>query len=120
VAYVVAGLVIGGVWMLHAGESPLVHAIRLLVLMAVVMSLSTAARRVAAKRGRVVAHPPLGRFLVLKLALLALAVVAATMLDAWVPHADVWIAVGLALLVMTVGPHVHPWLVGRTATEVPA
>lgn len=110
IGYLVAGVTIGALWMAHAGESPWQHALRLVALMVGVMTVATVARRVATRRGRHRQHPRLGRFIVLKGAVVALAVMATLVLDKWIDKPDRWIGLGLTAVVALVGPMVHPWL----------
>ena len=112
--YLVAGLVIGTLWLVHGGQSPWMHALRLLVLMGIVMAVAALVRRLAAARGRRLPHHPIGRFLAAKIAMLGLALFVATAFD-WLPYTDVWIAFGLAVAVLALGPRMHPWLMRRPA-----
>jgi hypothetical protein len=118
VGYGVAGLAIGALWLAHSGESPLLHALRLLGLMAIVMAASTLVRRWASMSGRRVPHHRIGRFVALKIGLLCVAVAVGIALESVVSDADVWIAVGMAALVAVAGPRLHPWLTERP--DVPA
>lgn len=60
IGYLVAGVVTGVLWLVNDG-SPVEHARRLLVLVAVVMTVSWVVRRVAARCGREVPRHPIGR-----------------------------------------------------------
>lgn len=120
VGYVAAGVVLGGLWLAHRGQSPWEHAIRLLGLMAVVMAVSTAARHFAARAGKQVRSHAIGRFLLLKVALVALAVGAGLVLGERIPNADMWIGVGMGVTVAVVGPMVHPWLMRGQHDGTPA
>ena len=113
--YTAAGLIAGVLWLANEG-SPLEHAARLLVLMAVVMGVSQAVHRIAERRGRHLPKHPIGRFLVAKVALVALALAAAMALEGWLPDVDLWVAVGMGALVALAGPALHPWLM-KTSTQ---
>jgi low temperature requirement protein LtrA len=117
--YLVAGLVTGALWVAQHG-SPLEHAVRLLALMAVVMTVSRAVRWWADRRGRRLPEHPIGRFLVAKVALVVVALAAAVTLDGVVAHADQWVAVGIGIAVAMAGPLLHPWLMkhGETPAEL--
>lgn len=114
VGYLFAGLPLGALWMAHAGDTPWQHAVRLVVLMAVVMGVSSVVRRVAARQGRPVAHPPVGKFLIAKGTLVLAAVAAGYVLDGRIANVDMWIGLGLVFTVAVGGPIVHPWLTAPT------
>lgn len=103
--------------MAQGDSSPWVHALRLLILMAVVMAVAALVRHWAALRGRKVAHHAIGRFLLAKVTLVALAMAAGLALDTSISHADAWVSVGLAAVVALGGPIIHPWLVKTRAVE---
>lgn len=111
--YLVAGLVIGALWLSHSEDPPLEIGLRLLALMAVVMVASTLVRRAAERRGKRVPQHRIGRFLAVKVALLAGAVVAGIVLEGSIAHADMWIGVATAVVVALAGPALHPWLTGH-------
>ncbi|WP_141564298.1 hypothetical protein [Mycolicibacterium palauense] len=115
-AYLVVGLKFGSLWLVQGEGSPWIHALRLVVLMAVVMTVAEVVRRWAARRGRRVNHHALGRFLLAKLGVVALAVAAGLLLQDWLANANVWVGLGLAVVVAVAGPLIHPWLV-RAADE---
>ena len=110
IGYAIAGMAIGALWLAQAGHPPLEHALRLLAIMAVVMAVSTAVRWWAQRRGQQLPRHPIGRFLVAKLGLVAAAAAAVMTLGQWVPGIDVWVAVGLFVVVAVGGPPIHPWL----------
>jgi hypothetical protein len=116
-AYLVVGVKIGALWLAQGENSPWEHALRLLVLMAVVMAVMTVVRHWAARRGRRVAHHPIGRFLLAKLTLVGLAVFAGLALEDSIANVNLWVSAGLAVMVAVVGPIVHPWLVKADAAE---
>ncbi|CAN5356261.1 hypothetical protein BH09ACT8_BH09ACT8_03870 [soil metagenome] len=109
--YLIAGAKIGALWLAQGDSSPWEHALRLLALMASVMAVAEVARRWAARRGRRVNHHAVGRFIVVKVGLMALAVAAGLLLQNQLVHVDVWVSVGLAVVVAGLGPVIHPWLV---------
>ncbi|AQA01248.1 hypothetical protein BVC93_01090 [Mycobacterium sp. MS1601] len=117
IGYLVAGMVFGGLWLLHSSDPLWETVLRLLLIMGVVMTLSTAVRHWASRRGKNVPEHSVGRFLIAKLGLLALAVVAGLALDSWVHSADLWIGLGMCVLVAVVGPLIHPWLSGAGHRE---
>jgi hypothetical protein len=110
VGYLIAGVVIGAMWLGQAGHSLAEHALRLVALMAIVMALTTAVQRRRAAQGRLVKKHPIGRFLAMKLGLVAAAVVADLALAQWVTTPDPWVALGLVVVVAVGGPLLHPWL----------
>ncbi|MDY6998197.1 MAG: hypothetical protein SW019_16490 [Actinomycetota bacterium] len=110
-AYLAAGLKIGSLWLLQGDSSPVEHAVRLIALLAAVMLVAELVRRAAARRGRQVPHHPIGRFLLAKVALVGLALVAGLALDDLLAHAELWVGAGLILVVSLAGPRIHPWLV---------
>jgi hypothetical protein len=118
IGYLIAGGAIGALWLAHSGESPWEHALRLLALMGIAMAVSTMVRRWASRRGRRVPQHSIGRFLLAKLALLVLAVGAGILLQRWIPDPDVWIGVGLGVVVTVIGPVIHPWLTGASHEDV--
>ena len=111
VGYGVAGLKIGTLWMAQGDSSPAEHAVHLMALLVAIMAVTDVARRLAARRGRRVAHHPIGRFLLAKTAVVGLAVVAGIVVDGWLPHAELWVGAGLVVLIGAVGPLLHPWLI---------
>ncbi len=110
IGYLAAGAVFGALWVSHSGDPLWETVLRLLVIMGVAMALSAGLRHWAAQRGRAVPGHSIGRFLIAKLGLLLLAVVAGLMLQPWVSAADLWIGVGMCALVAVAGPMLHPWL----------
>lgn len=114
IGYLVAGVVTGVLWLAHDG-SPLDHALRLLALMATVMTVSWAVHRIAEATGRDLPRHPVGRFLLAKVAVVALALVAAVALEGWLADVDFWVAVGMGTVVTLLGPALHPWLIDADA-----
>lgn len=119
IAYLAAGAVFGALWLAHSGDPLWETALRLLVIMGVAMTLSSTLRHRAARRGRNVPEHSVGRFLIAKLGLLTAAVTAGLLLQPWVHAADLWIGVGMCVLVAVGGPRIHPWLTG-SAHRTPA
>lgn len=107
--YAAAGLLTGVLWLAHDG-SPLEHAARLLVLMAIVMGVRQTVHWIAERRSRQLPRHPIGRFLVAKVAVVALALAAALALEGWLSYVDLWVALGMGALVALAGPALHPWL----------
>jgi hypothetical protein len=103
-----AGLVMGGIWLMQHG-SPLQHALRLLAVMAIVMTTSALVHAWADRTGRHLPRHPVGRFLLGKLVLVAVALAAATGLHGVLPHVDAVVAGGMAVAVAALGPMLHPW-----------
>ena len=116
--YLVAGIKIGALWLAQGDSSPWEHALRLVALMAVVMAVAAAVRWLAARRGRHVAHHPIGRFLMAKMALVVMAVAAGLALENSISNVDVWVALGLAAVVAVAGPVIHPWLMNADPVEL--
>jgi hypothetical protein len=119
IGYLVAGVVTGVLWLAHDG-SPLEHAVRLLALMATVMTVSWAVHRIAARLGRSLPRHPVGRFLLAKVGIVVLALVAATALDGLLADANLWVAVGMGAVVALLGPVLHPWLMHTDAAQTDA
>ncbi|MBB3748898.1 hypothetical protein FHT44_001359 [Mycolicibacterium sp. BK634] len=109
-AYLVVGIKFGAIWLAQGDSSPWEHAVRLIVLMGIVMTVASVVRWWAARRGRHVAHHPIGRFLMAKVALVAMAVAAGLALENSVSNADLWVGLGIAAVVGLAGPAIHPWL----------
>ena len=114
IGYLIAGIVFGALWLSHSSEPLWEVVLRLVVIMGIAMTVSALVRRWAVRRGRRVPEHSIGRFVIAKLALLMLAVIAAVVLELWIPKADMWIGLGMAVLVAVVGPRIHPWLSGDT------
>ncbi|MFH8680486.1 hypothetical protein [Streptomyces lydicus] len=106
--YLVAGLVMGGVWALNQGEPLWEHALKLLVLLFVAAPLLHLVRR-----RRTARHPgprprlSFARLAVAKVALIALALGAGQVLDGAVDHPDLAVAAGLTTAVTLFGPLLH-------------
>jgi hypothetical protein len=109
IGYLAAGVVTAVLWQAHDG-SPLEHALRLLALMAIVMGGSWLAHRVAERRGRTLPQHPVGRFLLAKVAVVAVALVAAVALENVLADPNLWVALGMGATVALLGPSLHPWL----------
>ncbi|MCX2929371.1 hypothetical protein ORI20_03735 [Mycobacterium sp. CVI_P3] len=115
--YLVVGIKFGTLWLAQGTSSPWEHALRLVALMAIVMTVATAVRWWAARLGRPVAHHPIGRFLMAKMALVAMAVAAGLALENSVSNVDLWVGLGIAAVVAVVGPLIHPWLINGAPAE---
>lgn len=118
VAYLAVGIKFGAIWLVQGDSSPWEHALNLIALMAVVMAVAAAVRWWAARRGRSVAHHPIGRFLMAKTALVAMAVAAGLALENSVSNVDLWVGLGIAAVVGLVGPAIHPWLTKAAPAEL--
>lgn len=117
IGYAVAAVLTAILWLAQHG-TPLEHALRLLAIMAVVMTTSSAVHWLAERRGKHLPRHPIGRFLLFKLALVAVALGTAVALNGVVPHLDVWVALGMAAVVAGVGPALHPWLMNQRDSSV--
>jgi hypothetical protein len=104
--YLLAGAVVGGLWITQSGTPLWEHAARLLGLIAIVMLVTTVRSRL---RNSPPKHP-IARFIAVKVGLVAAAVVAAVLLGGRVDNEDLWIGVGLFAVVAVLGPGLHPWL----------
>ncbi|EHB55006.1 hypothetical protein MycrhDRAFT_2200 [Mycolicibacterium rhodesiae JS60] len=118
VAYLVVGIKFGAIWLVQGDSSPWEHALNLVALMGIVMAVAAAVRWWAARRGRPVAHHPIGRFLLAKMALVAMAVAAGLALENSVSNVDLWVGVGIAAVVGLAGPAIHPWLTKAGPAEL--
>ncbi|OBA71703.1 hypothetical protein A5641_10325 [Mycobacterium sp. 1554424.7] len=107
--YGFAGAVFAGLWMWHSTDPLWEEAARLLTLLAIVTVLSSIRHKRAAKQDAK-APTPLGRFIIAKLALVIVAVIATLLLEQTTLNAGMWVAVGMATMVSVVGPAIHPWL----------
>jgi hypothetical protein len=107
--YLVAGVVTAVLWQAHDG-SPLEHALRLLALVAVVMGGSWLVHRIAEHRGRALPQHPVGRFLLAKVGIVAVALVAAVALESVFADPNLVVALGMGAVVALLGPVLHPWL----------
>lgn len=107
--YLVAGVTTAVLWLANEG-SPLEHALRLLALMAVVTAVSWALHRIADATGRDLPRHPVGRFLIAKVAVVAVGLVAAVALEGLLADVNFWVALGMGAAVALGGPAVHPWL----------
>ncbi|MGW7530009.1 hypothetical protein [Streptomyces sp. NPDC054783] len=109
VRYSVFGLIVGGLWLWHAGDSAWEHGLRLLVLMMVVPPTLGGLRTVIARRrGRKTANEiSLVRLLAFKGTLALTAVAVSLIADGRIPCLDVYMAVWLALALALGGPALH-------------
>ncbi|MET0699869.1 MAG: hypothetical protein ABWY93_09390 [Mycobacterium sp.] len=104
--YVLAGAVIGGLWISQSGTPLWEHAVRLLGLMAIVMLV----RAVVARVRKSAPKHPIARFIAVKVALVAAGVLAAVLIGGRLDNEDLWIGLGLFAVVAVFGPGLHPWL----------
>lgn len=112
--YVVAGAVVGALWITQSGTPLWEHAARLLGLMAIVMTVTTVRARL---RNRPPKHP-IARFMAAKVGLVVLAVLAAILTSGRIDNEDMWIGLGLFALVAVFGPRLHPWLMRTERHEL--
>ncbi|MEV5481690.1 MULTISPECIES: hypothetical protein [Streptomyces] len=118
--YLVAGLVMGGVWAWNH-DSPLwEHAVKLLVLLFVAAPLLHLARsRRAARRPAHRHRLSFVRLATAKIALVVLALGASWLLEDSMPHPDLIVAAGLAAVITLLGPLLHRCLLVRSPAAVP-
>lgn len=114
IGYLFAGVVIGALWVNQGGTPLWEHAARLLGLMAIVMTVTTVRARL---RNRPPKHP-IGRFLAAKVGVVVLAVLAALLIGGRIDNEDMWIGLGLFVLVAVFGPILHPWLIRAERHEL--
>ncbi|MFF7331866.1 hypothetical protein ACIQU5_34025 [Streptomyces sp. NPDC090306] len=112
-SYPLLGLLMGGLWAYNHGASLWEHAERLLLIILVVAPLleraRTRRRRREGREGEL--HVSLPRLILLKLGVVALALVVTAALRGRVDEIDYWVAAGMAVVVSVVGPALHPWMV---------
>ncbi|MFE9687215.1 hypothetical protein [Streptomyces sp. NPDC006285] len=113
--YPVLGLLMGGLWAYNHGDSLWEHTERLLL---VVVTVPPLLERVRTRRRRRLGregepHVSMWRLTLLKLGVVALALIATCLLRERVPDADYWTAAGMALFVSVAGPALHPWMITR-------
>jgi len=117
--YLITGLIMGGMWALNAGEPLLARALRpLLVITTITVLLHIPRSR--RPRGANPANSPrisLSRQFASRVVLILLATVASLLLRPRVTDADDYIAVGLGLTVVLLGPLAHRRLL---VTQTPA
>lgn len=96
--YLIAGLAVGGLWLLNGDKSLLYHAVQMLA----VMSVLTVLQIVLDRRHGVA--PAYARLIGAKLGLVALAVCAEWLLAPVTSRSNTIVAVGLVVLITAVGP----------------
>ncbi|MFE9687239.1 hypothetical protein [Streptomyces sp. NPDC006285] len=116
VRYLILGLIMGGLWAWHAGAPLWEHAVRLLALLLIGPPLLHRARARRRRRLGLEGEPRLSlvRLTLLKLWLVALALLAAWVLNDRLSGADYWIAGGLTVITTVFGPPAHPHLIVTT------
>ncbi|MFI9075517.1 hypothetical protein ACIGW8_03255 [Streptomyces sioyaensis] len=118
--YLVAGLVMGGVWAWNHGSPLWEHAVKLLVLLFVAAPLLHLARsRRAARRPAHRFRLSFVRLAAAKIALVVLALGASWLLEDSMPHPDLIVAAGLAAVITLLGPLLHRCLLVRSPAAVP-
>jgi hypothetical protein len=122
-AYLITGLVLGGLWLLNRDKSLLYHAAQMTSLMSVLtVTQIVLGQIVLRRRGGAPASPGayarlFGRLLGPKLALVAVGVGAEWLLAPMTPRSNAIVAAGLAVLVTALGPVVDR---GATSQATPA
>jgi hypothetical protein len=96
--YLIAGLAVGGLWLLNAHKSLLYHAVQMLIVMSVLTTLQIALDR---RHDRT---PAYARLIGAKLALIVVAVGAGWLLAPVTSRSNTIVAVGLVVLIAAVGP----------------
>jgi hypothetical protein len=115
-AYIAMGAVLGGVWMISSGQSPLMHVIRSLV--AVIVAMLLLRRRLAKRAPARAPQISFASVLGAKLVLLLLAAWAEWALEREnVAHPDMIVAGGLFVVVALGGPLAHRFFVRRGGTD---
>ncbi|MFI1158901.1 hypothetical protein [Streptomyces sioyaensis] len=118
--YLVAGLVMGGVWALNHGSPLWEHAVKLLVLLFVAAPLLHLARgRRAARRPAHRRRLSFVRLATAKITLVVLALGTSWLLEDLMPHPDLVVAAGLAAVITLLGPLLHRYLLVRSPAAVP-
>lgn len=104
--YIVMGLITAGLWLLSGNTPAWQHLTRAGIIIAIVLTVPDLIRR---RRPDGAAQPriAIGRMLVARLALLAVAAVANVWLGHVTNHATVIVAAALAVVLATAGPRVH-------------
>jgi hypothetical protein len=120
--YVVAGLIMGGVWAFNAGAPIAEHAVRFGFLLFVIAPILF---EVYKRRMRVSdpALPKLSfwRVMAAKAAVLCLALVASAVLARWMDaDADYVVAAGIVTVFAVAGPRIHAHLLVREPAVAPA
>jgi hypothetical protein len=96
--YLIAGLAVGGLWLLNGDKSLLYHAVQMLAVMSALTGLQIVLDR---RHG---GTPPCARLIGAKLALIAVAVGAEWLLAPVTSLSNTIVAAGLAVLVTAAGP----------------
>ena len=96
--YLIAGLAVGGLWLLNGDKSLLYHAVQMLIVMSVLTGLQIALDR---RRGE---RPAYIRLISAKLVLVAAAVGAGWLLPKVTSQSNTIVAVGLVVLITAAGP----------------
>jgi hypothetical protein len=112
--YVLAGAVLGALWVAQSGAPLWEHGLRLLLLIAGVTAATTLLRK---WRGRDHQHD-VTRFIAAKVGLVVVAMLATVLLDDWLGNPDPWVGLGLFVVVAVLGPVARPWLAPARAAEV--
>ncbi|MFK0160384.1 hypothetical protein ACIQVK_51070 [Streptomyces sp. NPDC090493] len=114
--YLIIGLALGFVWTAHSAEPPWEHAARTLGLMLVILPVATRLLRRRQERTGV-QLPELRHVNVFaaKIALVAAALGAEWLLDKSTDHADRFVAMGIAVVVASIGPHLTRFFVKQEA-----
>ncbi|WP_432000941.1 hypothetical protein [Streptomyces sioyaensis] len=117
--YLVAGLVMGGVWAWNQGSPLWEHAVKLLVLMFVAAPLLRRVRsRRAARRPARRLQLSFVRLATAKVALVALAIGASWLLEDSMRNPDLAVAAGLTTVITVLGPLLHRYLLVRSPDAV--
>lgn len=118
--YLVAGLVMGGIWAWNHGAPLWEHAVKLLVVLFVGAPLLHLARsRRAARRPARRLRLSFVRLATAKVTLVALALGASWLLEDSMTHPDLAVAAGLATVITLLGPLLHRHLLVRAPAAVP-
>ena len=96
--YLIAGLAVGGLWLLNEDKSLLYHAVQMLIVMSVLTGLQVVLDR---RHG---AAPAYARLIIAKLVLVAAAVSAEWLLAPVTSRSNIIVAAGSVVLVTAAGP----------------
>ncbi|WP_329561795.1 hypothetical protein [Kitasatospora sp. NBC_01266] len=109
IAYAVGGLLFGAAWALGRGDPWWEHLVRVTVLLLAVVPPAQLLRRRQARRGgaRPGRQVPIGRLVLAKLVLLAVALAAGALLGRYLADPDLPVAAGITLVVAFGGPRYH-------------
>ncbi|WP_194908864.1 hypothetical protein [Catenulispora rubra] len=115
--YLTAGTAIGAIWSLHTG-SLWTHALRLAIVVLIAPPLIHLARKRHTTNG---AKKPAEQLSILRLAAAKIALLGAAILGTWLlarttPHAELIIGIAMLLIVASLGPILHPYLLQPTAS----